>query len=747
MSMVDLLPAELEEMEAEEAALDDESMGEAEYKAAIVSLCTDAEQWLDQDISPERERAHRYYNGECDLKPQPNRSKFVMRVVRDTIEQTVPQLMRIFTGGTDIVSFQAGSMDPQRQQMAQDATDAVSHVFWNLNPGWLNIQDFIRDALKAKMGWFKVYSKEEVRVKEREFQGPIEQFFMVAGREEVEVVDSRVEEIPGPYAVPQRMVSATLKITERKRKICVETAPPEEMLCDRAASSTEWGKFTMLGQKSIKTVSDVVEMGVDWDTAIKHAGSGAEGTTGDHADQERRARRGGTQDPKENRSNADKATQPIAVYDLYVRIDRDGDGYAELRHVVGIGEGPAEIVEDSIADDHPFCGSPAIAIEHNIIGESQADNVMDLQDVETQITRQTLDNLTAVNNPRRKAIKDQYDRQALIDNKWGGVIEVQHPESITWDHTPFIGDKALLIREAFNETRAERTGISKESMGLAAQNLQASSEVGVLAVLGAGQTQPDMIAATIAHRAFVPLARKILALVKSEQSMEVKKGGQYRTVNPQDFPDDMELEVMVGLGTGSRDENLVALNILKEEQKQILLTLGPDNPLCTMEQYAHTLGRIVRLTGVGPSTSFFNAPEQVKQIAAQLKQQAAQQPPPPDPRMEKVKLDHQAKMAKQQGDTQLAAWKARTDAQTKQQAAQADAQSDIYKANVEAETDMRQAEIDAAVETQVAAAKLVLEERLRVAEMLLEERLGRMEIMMQASLGQQKQADTNIDRQ
>lgn len=742
--MVDLLTAEL--VEIEEESEPEEGMTDHEFRSAIVALCGDAENWIDQDISPDIEKAHRYYNGECDLPAQKNRSKFVMRVVRDTIEQTVPQLMRIFTGGTDIVAFRAGSMDPQRQQAAQDATDTVSHVFWNLNPGWLNIQNFVRDALKAKMGWLKVYEKEEVRVQEREFQGPQEQFFMLAGQEDVEVMEARVEDMPGPYLMPQRMVSATLKVWQRTPKICIETVPPEEMLCDRSASSTEWGKFKLLGQKSIKTVSDVVEMGVDFETAVKHAGSGSEASTGEHMSQVRRARRGAPQDPYEDRSTPDQSMRPIAVYDLYVRIDRDGDGFAELRHVVGIGDGPAEIVMDEIADDHPYCGSAAIAIEHNLIGDSMADNVMDLQDVETQITRQVLDNLVLVNNPRRKAVKDQYDRNALLDNKFNGVVEVSNPDAVTWDVTPFVGDKALMVREAFNETRAERTGISKESMGLAAQNLQASSEIGVLAVLGAGQTQPEMIAATMAHCAFVPMARKILALVRSRQSMEVRKAGQYRSVSPSQWPEDMELEVMVGLGTGSRDENLVALQMLKQEQKEILLTLGPDNPLCTPDQYAHTLARITQLTGVGPSTSFFNAPEMVKQLTAQKLQEAKMQPPPPDPRMEKVKLDHQAKMAKQMGDAQLAAVKARQDAQIKQQVAQSDAQSELVKAGIEADTSLQEAQIEAAVEARTAQMKLALEERMRVAEMLLETRLAEMEMAMMAKQ-QQAKADTNIDRQ
>src|SRR3546814_17756970 len=89
----------------------------------------------------------------------------------------------------------------------------------------------------------------------------------------------------------------------------------------------------------------------DWSSDVCSSDlSGNAGSASDHMDNERRARRGGSQDPFEERTNADKATQPIAVYNLYVRIDKDGDGFAELRHVVGIGDGPAEIVSDEYAE-------------------------------------------------------------------------------------------------------------------------------------------------------------------------------------------------------------------------------------------------------------------------------------------------------------------------------------------------------------------------------------------------------------
>src|SRR3546814_16660697 len=159
--MVDLLPADIAEMEGEERPEEENGMSDMAYTSAIKDRVSDSESWIEQDISPDREKAHRYYNGECDLPAQKNRSKFVMRVARDTIEQTVPQPLRIFTGGTDVVAFLTGSMNPQRQKLAQDETVAVRALLWNKNPGCTNMQHSCGDDGRANMGWVKSTGKEE----------------------------------------------------------------------------------------------------------------------------------------------------------------------------------------------------------------------------------------------------------------------------------------------------------------------------------------------------------------------------------------------------------------------------------------------------------------------------------------------------------------------------------------------------------------------------------------------------------
>ena len=489
--MTDLLAVEVEEIAGDQRP-DDNAMSDERFRAMVSDMAEDAEQWIKSDVSPERERGHRYYQGQCDLvELNDQRSQFVMRVVRDCIEQTIPQLMKIFTGAEYLVSFKARDIDEQQQSSAADATEAFHDVFWNKNEGWINLQGFCRDALKAKTGIFKVFVRTETRVREVEYQGTLEEFSVFAGDDSVNVIEAReffqpvtdvIPIINMPITRQQPMVDATLRIRAEMRDICIETVPPEELLVNRSATSTKYGYYNLIGQQSVKTVSDAVDMGIDFDTAVKHSGTGDGSATGDYPDQERRSRRTLSRDPYQEQVHSDPATKPVIIHELYVRADKDGDGTAELRRVIALGQNVAEIVEDEVVDDHPYCIASAISVEHSVIGESMADNVMDLQDIQTQLKRNQLNNMGYVNNPRPIA-SEAVDLESLLDNRHGFPIKGP-PGSLDWAVWPWIGDKIAIVEEGIEQVKTARTGITNESMGLDAKNLQASSEVGVLAILG-----------------------------------------------------------------------------------------------------------------------------------------------------------------------------------------------------------------------------------------------------------------------
>src|SRR5215470_4052389 len=88
-------------------------------------------------LAQERAAALDYYLGDMsrDMPAPEGRSKAVSTDVADTIEGLLPALMDVFTGGDEVVRFDA--VGPEDEAAARQETDYVNHVFMQQNPGFL----------------------------------------------------------------------------------------------------------------------------------------------------------------------------------------------------------------------------------------------------------------------------------------------------------------------------------------------------------------------------------------------------------------------------------------------------------------------------------------------------------------------------------------------------------------------------------------------------------------------------------
>lgn len=122
-------------------------------------------------------------------------------------------------------------------------------------------------------------------------------------------------------------------------------------------------------------------------------------------------------------------------------------------------------------------------------------------------------------------------------------------------------------------------------------------------------------------------------------------------------------------------------------------TAGPMNPLCGVMEYRNTLAQICALAGFKDAQRYF------KEIDPQQLQAMAQQPPPPDPNMELVKIEAQKAAAKIQHD-ELKLQQDAAEMQLRHQEA-------MEKIRMDAMT--RLAEIEAKYGTQIDIAKMQAE--------------------------------------
>jgi hypothetical protein len=315
---------------------------------------------------------------------------------------------------------------------------------------------------------------------------------------------------------------------------------------------------------------------------------------------------------------------------------------AELRRVCTLGEA-SYILHDEVAEDVRFaviCPDPE---PHMVIGSSIADQVMDLQLIKSNIVRNTLDSLAQTIHPRTAYVEGAVNTDDLMNVETGGLVRVTQPGMIQELGSTFVGQQAMPILAYIDDIKAARTGMSKASQGLDADVLQSTTKAAVTATMSAAQERLEMVARIFAETGVRRLFRGLLKEIIRHQDRPrvVRLRNSWVPVDPRAWDADMDVVVNVGLGTGSIEQKVQTLMAVLAQQKEILQTLGPNNPIVTIKQMRNTIAQILELQGVKDASRYFN------EITPEIEQQMAQPPQPaPDPTQilaqveaEKIKKD------------------------------------------------------------------------------------------------------------
>jgi predicted DNA-binding protein (UPF0251 family) len=214
----------------------------------------------------------------------------------------------------------------------------------------------------------------------------------------------------------------------------------------------------------------------------------------------------------------------------------------------------------------------------------------------------------------------------------------------------------------------------------------------------------------------------------------------------------MDVVINTGLGSGSRDRDLMMIQGILAKQELILQTMGLKNPIVGLKEYRDTLA-------IGAEVSGIRNPERhFKEISPEVQQQLEQpDPPQEDPKVVEAKAKAELEAQKAAAALQLEQQKAAAELQLRQQlsAAELQTQRDKIAADTVAARERAQLDIQtfrdktaAEIETtrQKHSLELELMERKAEREMALKER----ELDLEADLRReemkfQKAAQPNIE--
>ena len=604
-----MLMAEM--IQRDEQVPEDEQMSEEELQGVVSSEIVDAINYIDEDIAPIRARATEYYLGEPFGNEEEGRSQVISMDVRDTIQGMLPSLMRTFFGPEKIVEFVPNG--PEDVAMAEQATDYVDFVFKRDNQGFKILHTLIKDALVRKVGIAKFWWDESVKVKAMSFTMLDEQSMMLLTSDpDIEI--AAVREYPAPGMEPQlvmdpstgqpvmmpvpMMYDVDIKRRIRSGKVKIEALPPEEFLIDRRAKSID--DATYVAHRCMKTVSELVAMGYDYDMVVSNSGDNYEFDT----NEEYQARnpyaivRGAV--------NADPATRHVLYIESYIKVDFDGDGIAELRKICSIGNSH-KIINNEMIDYRPFADFTPDPEPHTFFGMCPADVTMDIQLIKSNVTRGILDSLSQSINPRTAIVEGQANIEDVLNNEVGAVIRMRAPGMVQPFNIPFVGQQAFPMLDYLDDVKQNRTGISKAAAGLDADALQSTTKAAVSATVNAAHQHIEIIARIFAETGLRRLFTGVLKLVVEHQDRPrmVRLRNQFIEMDPRSWDVNMDVVVNVGVGDGTMEERMAVLGNVAAKQEQIIQTAGPSNPIVTMAQYTNTLVKMLELAGIKDTQSYF----------------------------------------------------------------------------------------------------------------------------------------------
>ena len=656
-------------------------MDEGKLKGILSSEIDDAIGYLDTETTAERAKAMDYYLRKPYGNEVEGRSQIITAEVAEAIDGALPDLVRVFTRADDIIQYEP--VGPGDEEGARQATDYANWVFYKQNPGFQILHNWFKDALLQKTGTVKCYWDEKLDVIEEVYRNLSEielALLMSDGTRQIVAQEIEQVEIDG-------QVTESINVVVQKRnkvgRVVVENVPPEELIVSKKARTVQDAPF--VAHRTLVPRSILIQMGFDKEIVDALPSFNSLDFT-----EERLARYTPGEEPFEVTS-LDESMQEVEVFECYIYVDYDGDGLAELRKIFYSNN---QILSNEKTDYVPFHVVCPIPIPHKFFGQSLADRTIDLQLIKSTLVRQSLDNLYLSNNARMAVIEGQANIDDLLNVTPGGIVRMKSPGAVQALQVPAVGDQIFPMLTYFDQVQQKRTGVSDAQQGLDPNILQNVTAAAVAAVTNAAQGKIELIARIFAETGVKSLFKGILHLLCKYQDKQVllRMRGKFVPMDPREWSNQYDVSIRVGLGTGTKQEQMAMLQMVLAKQEQILLQMGPANPLASLGQYRATLGRFVEAAGFKDSGEFF------KEITPEQDQQLSN--PPPQQQQPNPAVD--AMIAQAQAQIQIEQQKAMAAIETQRMKAQADIQLSREKAA--AELELKRLEFQA--EAQLKAAKI-----------------------------------------
>ena len=331
-------------------------MQENELDSIVSSLIQDSVSY-NSEFMDENQNLLRRYNQEDYGDEDGDGSSVVASDVRDTVDSDMTSMVRVFLGSGDVMVFEAVTDDPQDLAEAEEKTKLINYLALKRPGAYQIIHGFLKDAEIQKMGVLHYYVNDDVRTTKEEVRKDLtqEQVTMLIEqlKKDSDTID-RIEIVEKEKLDDSEKFNFRLRSTIVTKELVIDPIPTENFLLSKNSSSID--EAAMVGHESYPTRSELVASGMSEEEVAKFPTSdGNQSSSAGNQDQNGNGQSEAMRSIRwrdEGGDITDKdafigwSNEKVYQVLMFAYIDFDGDGIAERRRIVKIG--------DTITKNEPY---------------------------------------------------------------------------------------------------------------------------------------------------------------------------------------------------------------------------------------------------------------------------------------------------------------------------------------------------------------------------------------------------------
>jgi len=543
------------------------------------------------ELQEQREAAINYYTQQAkgNLFPQ-GVSKVVTSDTMEIVDSYLAVISELMLSNGKIAKFNPS--DPSQTVAAGLASELTNHCIFTKNNGWVQLNTWIKGALLFKNSIIRWKWEDYSSTKVEEYENiTILELDAILAEGDAEVIEIRVGEGIDPESGQESYEYVSVRKEIDKSKVCLENIPPESFMINKGAVDIESANF--IGIQTEMTLSELREMGFDVSDDI---GEGTESSnfSFDYESSVRQSINEVEQNFHEDFAGI--ANREVVVTESWIKVDRDGDGVAELKRFITVGE---EVLLEEYADSIPVACLNPIEIPHSFYGMSIADATKSATEIKTTITRGMIENVYLSNYGRTLADPNTVDFRALQSPEPHQIIPTNgSPMSSVHTLVPAqLAPSTFSLLEFMNTEKEMATGMTRAAQGVNEKLFDSGNSAGKIAMVEqAAQKRISYVARRFAETGFKDLCKGVYSLIL-DNSESILRDYSYYNITPESLMELDNLTVDIDVGANSSANTQENMMMMAQQIMPMLYQspeskgiINPKAPFAIARQLLESMG-------------------------------------------------------------------------------------------------------------------------------------------------------------